>query len=73
MQQVTDHVTIKSKDWYDNHCDKWGNVHVKGDMVLNYDMSVYCGKSAILTQKNKHFVKIDLDGGLWNWNEEMFE
>ena len=66
-------VKIKSKEWYNANKDSVGQVHLSHDMVMNGTMAELCGKTAGVTQKVKHYIKIDLDKGVWNWSVDMFE
>lgn len=70
--KVGDIVTIKSKEWYDENKD--------GDECIEFSagcfslpMSAYCGRDAMVSRVYEYTYGVDIDGGLWNWTDEMFE
>jgi len=70
-------VTIKSLDWYVSNKDYYtGIVKLTTESFVS-DMSEYCGKTATITEtqmtEEGTLYLIDLDNGVWNWSEEMFE
>jgi len=81
LYQVGDTVIIKSEKWYYLNCDQVGYVRYK-EVTSNFNdkMSAFCGMKAIITSidndawsKNKYCYKIDIDKGMWHWNNFMFE
>lgn len=74
--EVGQKVVIKSLDWYYIKKDYYGIVKLSTESFTS-DMSEYCGKTAIITEVRMNGEKplylINLDNGVWNWSDEMFE
>lgn len=74
--KVGDNVRVKSLEWYENNKDEYGDIKSSSDSFRK-DMSLYCGKSATITDTNigyKHVgYHIDIDNGYWCWSEEFLE
>lgn len=70
--KVGDKVKIKSLDWYKANKTKGGEVHLESGIFLRL-MSKYCGKVATITHVYSCGYSLDIDGGKWNWIDEMFE
>lgn len=69
--KVGDKVRVKSRGWYKENKDKYGDV--KCTLFFFSSMAKYCGKPATITQINDNgFYRIDIAKNLW-WSEEMFE
>lgn len=80
-----DKVTIKSKDWYNENKGCGGNITSLGMWDFNEDMSVYCGREAMITAiecedfsseyEDRHlcYYTIDIDNGYYPWFDWMFE
>ena len=74
--EVGQKVVIKSLDWYYIKKDYYGIVKLSTESFTS-DMSEYCGKTATITEvqmkgENPLYL-INLDNGVWNWSDEMFE
>ena len=69
--KIGDIVKIKSQEWYDKNKDEYGRVHCKCLFVDN--MSEYLGKTAKIIEKCDNYYDLNIDGGKWNWTDEMFE
>ena len=74
--EVGQKVVIKSPEWYYIKKDYYGIVKLSTESFTS-DMSEYCGKTATITgvQMNGEnpLYLINLDNGVWNWSDEMFE
>ena len=74
--EVGQKVTIKSLDWYYIKKDYYGIVKLSTESFTS-DMSEYCGKTATITEVQMNgenpLYLINLDNGVWNWSDEMFE
>ena len=74
--EVGQKVVIKSLDWYYIKKDYYGIVKLSTESFTS-DMSEYCGKTATITEVQMNGEKplylINLDNGVWNWSDEMFE
>lgn len=74
--KVGDKVSVNSLEWYENNKDEYGNIE-SSSTSFRKDMSLYCGKSATITDVNlgyKHVdYHIDIDNGYWYWSEEFLE
>ena len=74
--EVGQKVVIKSLDWYYIKKDYYGIVKLSTESFTS-DMSEYCGKTATITEVRMNGEKplylINLDNGVWNWSDEMFE
>lgn len=69
--KIGDKVKIKSWDWYqDNNED---NGFRFNDGWFDYEMSVYCGQTAIISEVGKDYYRLKLDNGTWHWYDWMFE
>ena len=74
--EVGQKVVIKSLDWYYIKKDYYGIVKLSTESFTS-DMSEYCGKTATITEVQMNgenpLYLINLDNGVWNWSDEMFE
>lgn len=70
--KVGDKVKIRSLDWYNANKTEGGEVHLESGVFLQL-MSKYCGKVATITYVYSFVYSLDIDGGKWNWIDEMFE
>lgn len=71
--KVGDKVKIRSLDWYNaNKTTEDDEVHLEHHIFINL-MSEYCGKVATITYVYSFGYSLDIDGGKWNWIDEMFE
>lgn len=72
--KVGDKVRIKSIDWYNKRkSDVLGIVYDTTPHFLE-DMSKYCGQVATITKMLcSNVFKISLDGGYYDWENDMFE
>ena len=70
--KVGDKVKIKSLDWYNANKADDGEVYLGSNTFLQL-MSKYCGKVATITYVYSWGYSLDIDGGKWNWVDEMFE
>lgn len=74
--EVGQKVVIKSLDWYVSKKDYYGIVKLSTESFTS-DMSEYCGKTATITEVQMNgenpLYLINLDNGVWNWSNEMFE
>ena len=74
--EVGQKVVIKSPEWYYLKKDYYGIVKLSTESFTNY-MSEYCGKTATITEVRMNGANplylINLDNGVWNWSDEMFE
>ena len=74
--EVGQKVVIKSLEWYYLKKDYYGIVKLSTESFTS-DMSEYCGKTATITEVKMNGEKplylINLDNGVWNWSDEMFE
>ena len=70
--KVGDKVKIKSLDWYNANKAEDGEVYLESNTFLQL-MSKYCGKVATITYACSCKYSLDIDGGKWNWIDEMFE
>ena len=74
--EVGQKVVIKSLDWYYIKKDYYGIVKLSTESFTS-DMSEYCGKTATITEVQMNgenpLYLINLDNGVWNWTDEMFE
>lgn len=69
--KVGDKVRVKSKEWYDENKDNYGNVSVKH--YFTEQMSEWCGKEVTIDAIFDDFYRIKDDKDEWNWTDEMFE
>ena len=70
--KVGDKVKIKSLDWYNANKTKGNEVYLEGTVFLQL-MSKYCGKVATIICACRYGYSLDIDGGHYNWVDEMFE
>ena len=74
--EVGQKVVIKSSEWYYLKKDYCGIVKLSTESFTS-DMSEYCGKTATITEVQMNgenpLYLINLDNGVWNWSDEMFE
>ena len=74
--EVGQKVVIKSLEWYYLKKDYYGIVKLSTESFTS-DMSEYCGKTATITEVQMNgenpLYLINLDNGVWNWSDEMFE
>ena len=74
--EVGQKVVIKSLEWYYLKKDYYGIVKLSTESFIS-DMSEYCGKTATITEVQMNgenpLYLINLDNGVWNWTDEMFE
>ena len=74
--EVGQKVVIKSLEWYYLKKDYYGTVKLSTESFVK-DMSEYCGKTATITEVQMNgenpLYLINLDNGVWNWSDEMFE
>ena len=68
--KVGEVVRIKSLDWYNENKD--GEIASKTPKFADV-MTEYCGMQAKIVSISGHIYKIDIDCGLWNWCDYMFE
>lgn len=69
--KVGDKVKIKSKEWYKNEKNEYGNVCC-GSNAFTPSMIAYCGMPAVITHIPFGY-KVDIDNGIYEWTDEMFE
>ena len=36
-------------------------------------MDIYCGRAAVIVSQGFDYYRIDIDGGFWNWYDDMLE
>lgn len=70
--KVGDKVKIRSLDWYNANKTKGNEVYLEGTVFLQL-MSKYCGKVATIICACRYGYSLDIDGGHYNWVDEMFE
>lgn len=70
--KVGDKVKIRSLDWYNANKTKGGEVYLESIVFLQL-MSKYCGKVATIICACRYGYSLDIDGGHYNWVDEMFE
>ena len=78
---VGDKVRIKSKEWFDEYrqlltdgiCGVAPDRKNEQRFTFNASMSEHCGCSAEIMIATRRFYKIDLDGGIFFWEDWMFE
>lgn len=70
--KVGDKVRIKSKEWYEENRNTYGDVE-DDSAVLNSSMAKYCGKEATIICAKTDEYYIDIDGRTWKWVDWMFE
>ena len=74
--KVGDKVKINSLVWYNKNRNEYSSV-VQNGISFTYSMSEYCGKTATITEVQMNgenpLYLINLDNGVWNWSDEMFE
>ena len=70
--KVGDKVKIRSLDWYNANKTKGNEVYLEGTVFLQL-MSKYCGKVATIICVCRYGYSLDIDGGHYNWVDEMFE
>ena len=70
-----DKVCIKSKDWYDNNKDGYGNVHLnsKYGWMFTEPNSRFCGKVVTILSKGTTSYAIIEDSCEGFWTDEMIE
>lgn len=76
---IGDKIIINSLKWY----KKNKNYHDEVDVPFKFlqSMSIYCGKTATIIEKNKSimddscltYYSIDIDKGTRAWSKEMFQ
>ena len=75
--EVGQKVVIKSLDWYVSKKDYYTGVIKLTTESFTSGMSEYCGKTATITEVQMNgenpLYLINLDNGVWNWSDEMFE
>ena len=73
--KVGDKVKIKSLEWYNNsQKDEYGSVkHGSGSNVFTNNMTKYAGMEATISKVGTYYYTIEIDGGMWGWNDWMFE
>lgn len=69
--KVGDKVRVKSKEWYDENQDTYGNVPIKNYFVAG--MSKWCGKEVTIDAVYDDSYRIKEDNNEWLWTNEMFE
>ena len=70
--KVGDKVKIRSLDWYNANKTEGGEVYLESSVLLQL-MSKYCGKVATIVYAHSYGYSLDIDGGHYNWVDEMFE
>ena len=70
--KVGDKLKIRSLDWYNANKTEGGEVYLESSVLLQ-PMSKYCGKVATITYAHSYGYSLDIDGGHYNWVDEMFE
>ena len=70
--KVGDKVKIRSLDWYNANKTKGNDVYLGGIVFLQL-MSKYCGKVATIVYAHSYGYSLDIDGGHYDWVDEMFE
>ena len=73
--KVGDKVKIKSLEWYNNsQKDEYGSVkHGSGSNVFTNNMTKYAGMEATISKVGTYYYTIEIDGGMWGWNDWMFD
>ena len=61
--KVGDKVIIKPKEEFVH--SKYRNPHGS--------MDIYCGRAAVIVSQGFDYYRIDIDGGFWNWYDDMLE
>jgi hypothetical protein len=61
--KVGDKVIIKPKEEF---------VHSKYRNPHGF-MDIYCGRAAVIVSQGFDYYRIDIDGGFWNWYDDMLE
>lgn len=70
--KVGDKVLVKSKEWYDREKDSRGWISIDNTFVP--EMSIYCGKLAIVTSILEHDgYRLNIDDEYWVWVPWMLE
>lgn len=70
--KVGDKVRIKSKEWYEENRNTYGDVD-NDSAVFNSSMAKYCGKEATIICIKTDEYYIDIDGRTWKWVDWMFD
>ena len=72
--KVGDVVTTKSLDWY-NEIKYEQIASLAGEKLPWFAsaMTEYCGMQAKISSISGHMYKLDIDCGLWDWTDYMFE
>ena len=72
--KVGDKVRVKSLEWYNQSKDSDGDIYLNdfGIYFVN-DMSVFCGRKAVITSNFGEEYQIDIDKNKWSWKDWMFE
>lgn len=72
--KVGDKGRIKSLEWYNENKDKLGNVvHYDSNNTFVSSMIDYCGMEANITEVCGSNYILDVDNGVWCWQDFMFE
>ena len=72
--KVGDVVQIKSLDWYNkNKYEQIASLAGEKSPLFASVMTEYCGMQAKISSISGHMYKLDIDCGLWDWADYMFE
>ena len=72
--KVGDKVRVKSLEWYNQNKDSDGNIYLN-DFGIPFikEMSVFCGRKAVIASIFGEEYKIDIDKNRWYWKAWMLE
>lgn len=71
--KIGDLVQIKSEKWYSENANSNGEIFCDGEDFVD-SMTPYLGKRAYITNIIEDcFYTLDIDEGVWNWVDDMFE
>lgn len=72
--KVGDKVRVKSLGWYNQNKDSDGNIYLN-DFGIPFikEMSVFCGRKAVIASIFGEEYKIDIDKNRWYWKAWMLE
>lgn len=71
--KVGDKVKIRSLEWYNKNCNKYGYIPSENESFVP-EMSHYCGKTTTITEiATVKSYRLEIDKGYWYWTDEMFE
>ena len=69
--KIGDKVRVKSLEWYNSKKSDYG--FTIDDVTFDHQMSIYCGRLAIIEKLGISYYRIDIDNGELYWYDWMFE